>query len=221
MLSRLGREINGKSRGWASMGCILAAACVTMNCGSSDKPAGHDGSVDVPRTAEDGSLDSPMDSAVERPMQEIGVEAVPDTSMDISMTDTIAAPGDGSADTSDSSPADASNGDSAETSVPATIHEQEGPFSGTWTWNGNSYSGVWDNGAVAVLTVQTFTMTLLMINRTDTAGSSSAGLTAVYSGTISSPADGGTGGRIVNGSVTWTWPGHFSPTAGTWTASWQ
>jgi len=100
--------------------------------------------------------------------------------------------------------------------IPGTIKEVEGSFSGTWTWNGQSYNAIWSDGAIAVLTVGSFTATSVVINRTDTSASVSAGMTAVYTGQISSQ-----GNSIVNGEVTWTWPGHYGyPATGTWTASW-
>jgi hypothetical protein len=100
--------------------------------------------------------------------------------------------------------------------IPSTLDETEGPFSGVWTWNGSGYNATWNNGAIAILTVSSFTSASVVINRTDTSASVSAGLTAVYTGKISSG-----GNSIVNGSVTWTWagvPGY--PATGTWTASW-
>lgn len=100
--------------------------------------------------------------------------------------------------------------------LPATIDEQEGPFSGVWSWNGSLYNATWSNGAVATLQVESFSANSVVLNRTDTSASISAGLTAVYTGKISS-----SGTSIVDGSVTWTWPGVPGyPATGTWTASW-
>ena len=102
------------------------------------------------------------------------------------------------------------------TALPATINEVEGPFAGVWTLKNGQYNAVWNNGAVAVITVQSFTTTSVIFNRTDTSASVSAGLTAVYTGQISSA-----GNSIVNGRVTWTWPGVAGyPATGTWTATW-
>jgi hypothetical protein len=100
--------------------------------------------------------------------------------------------------------------------LPGTINESEGPFSGVWTLNNGQYDAVWDNGAIAIIAVQSFTAASVVLFRTDTPQSVSAGLTAVYTGQISSA-----GNSIVNGSVTWTWPGEAGyPATGTWTASW-
>jgi hypothetical protein len=100
--------------------------------------------------------------------------------------------------------------------IPATISESEGPFAGSWVWNGSGYNAEWSNGAFATLSIVSFTTASVVIDRTDTAQSVSAGLTAVYTGTISSAGD-----SIVNGSVTWTWPGVAGyPNTGTWNASW-
>jgi hypothetical protein len=101
--------------------------------------------------------------------------------------------------------------------IPSVISEQEGPYSGTWTWNGSSYDATWSNGAVAILQVKSFTTQSVVIDRTDTPQSTSAGLTAIYTGQISKQ-----GNSIINGSVTWTWPGVPGyPATGTWTASWK
>jgi len=109
----------------------------------------------------------------------------------------------------------------ADAGVPAVITETESGTVGTWTWNGTAYDAVWNNGAIAVITVVSFTDASVVFDRTDTAASSSAGLTAVYTGTVT-PAGGGTGGSVVDGSVTWTWPGVAGfPGTGTWSASWQ
>ncbi len=98
--------------------------------------------------------------------------------------------------------------------LPFEIKEIEGPFSGTWILNEGQYEAEWDNGAAAELTVQTFTPQSVVLHRTDTSDSTSAGMTAVYTGQLS--ADGYS---IVNGSVTWTWPGVDGyPATGTWIA---
>jgi RHS repeat-associated protein len=85
-------------------------------------------------------------------------------------------------------------------------------FCANWTWAGTYYNGAWTNGAYADLTISSFSPTSIIINRTDTSGSVSYGLTAVYTGTITSSGHAG-------GSVTWTWPGHSGyPATGSWTA---
>ena len=86
--------------------------------------------------------------------------------------------------------------------IPADISESEGPFTGSWIWNGSGYNATWSNGAIATLTVVSFTANSVIIDRTDTAQSVSAGLTAVYTGKISAA-----GNSIIDGNATWTWPG--------------
>jgi hypothetical protein len=99
---------------------------------------------------------------------------------------------------------------------PSTINETEGSFTGVWSWDGSGYSAKWSNGAVATIEIKNFTAASVVLDRTDTSTSVSAGLTAVYTGQIASD-----GKSIVNGSVTWTWPGVAGyPTTGTWNASW-
>lgn len=108
------------------------------------------------------------------------------------------------------------SGISLNTFLPNVINESEGPFSGKWSLNGGSYSASWNNRAAADLTVGSFTSTSVIFQRTDTSSSVSSGMTAVYTGKIS-PA----GNSVVNGSVTWTWPGHGGyPVTGSWSASW-
>ena len=106
----------------------------------------------------------------------------------------------------------------AASGLPRDFLEWEG-HPGAWTWDTDHFDGYWSENAgpaTATLTVQSFTPQSVIINRTDTAGSVSYGLTAVYTGQISSSGNG-----IVNGSVTWTWPGHSGyPSTGTWTANW-
>jgi hypothetical protein len=109
------------------------------------------------------------------------------------------------------------------TAIPSTINEAENSrhVAGIWSWNGAAYDAVWANGATAVITVGTFTSTSVVFNRVDAPGSVSAGMTAVYEGTVFGPSDGGTGGTVMNGSVTWTWPGHSGyPATGMWSAAW-
>lgn len=90
----------------------------------------------------------------------------------------------------------------------------------TWTWDGNGYIAHWKNGAIARMKVANGNFTpgsTITIDRIDTLNSSTAGLTAVYTGTVSPQ------GNSVHGSVTWTWRGfprgHAGPAA--WTATWE
>lgn len=100
--------------------------------------------------------------------------------------------------------------------VPGVMHECEGSLCSAWTWDDGHFDAHWPNGAIATLTVQSFTAQSVVINRTDTSNSSTAGLTAVYTGQISSQGD-----SIVDGHVTWTWRGFPKGEAnGTWTATW-
>jgi hypothetical protein len=107
------------------------------------------------------------------------------------------------------------------TGLPARIDEEESVahYHAVWRLNGDDYDGSWSETGVATatLTVKSFTPQSVMIYRTDTGQSVSAGLTAVYTGHISPQ-----GNTILDGKVTWIWPGHAGyPTQGTWTAAWQ
>lgn len=98
--------------------------------------------------------------------------------------------------------------------LPSLIHETEGGiYIGTWTWNGHGYNASWTNGALAVLTVQSFTQNSVVIDRTDIPGSVSYGVVGVYTGQISSD-----GNSIVNGVLNWTYRGNSFSEA--WTGSW-
>jgi len=100
--------------------------------------------------------------------------------------------------------------------VPTIIHECEGNLCSNWTWNDLKFRAQWSNGAVATLTVESFTTSSVVIDRTDAPNSSTAGLTAVYTGEISNA-----GNSIVNGKVTWTWRGFKNGVAkGAWTGTW-
>lgn len=109
----------------------------------------------------------------------------------------------------------------APTGLPARINEEESVahYQAIWTLNGDHYDGSWSEGgtATAILTVTSFTPQSVVIHRTDTAQSVSAGLTATYTGHIS--ADGNS---ILDGKVKWIWPGHRGyPGKGSWTAHWE
>jgi hypothetical protein len=100
---------------------------------------------------------------------------------------------------------------------PSEIRETEGPTSGIWIWNNTKgqYDAAWNNGAVAAITVKSFTPQSVVLSRTDTTGTS-ANLTAVYTGQIASE-----GCSIIYGQATWTWLGHFAqPPTGAWKAGW-
>lgn len=81
---------------------------------------------------------------------------------------------------------------------------------GTWTLQSGQYSASWDNGATAMITVENWGTTGVVLTRYDSGGSS-AGLSARYEGQIN-------GNTIENGKVTWTWKG--STWSGTWNANW-
>jgi hypothetical protein len=81
---------------------------------------------------------------------------------------------------------------------------------GTWTLQGNQYYANWENGATAILTVDSWDASGVVINRHDYGGTS-AGLSARYEGQLN-------GNAIENGKSTWTFEG--STHSGTWTANW-
>lgn len=101
--------------------------------------------------------------------------------------------------------------------VPNILQESEGQYAGVWTWNGHGYDVDYHNGIVATLDVKQFSRGVVAIARKDAATSRLAGLTALYTGRLS-PA----GTAVVNGSVTYIWPGHRGfPAAGSWSAHWD
>ena len=80
---------------------------------------------------------------------------------------------------------------------------------GTFIFHGTR-SGLagWEHGQVAQLHIREITDKTVIIDRTGPA----PGFTAVYTGTLE--------GDVVQGDVTWTWPGHFpQPYHGHWLAS--
>ncbi len=80
---------------------------------------------------------------------------------------------------------------------------------GTWTWDAakGAYVARWQNGAVALIKVQSHDPNNLVLVRTDAANSSSAGLTARYTGKRHANA--------MSGSVAWTMNGR------TWSGTWE
>jgi hypothetical protein len=96
---------------------------------------------------------------------------------------------------------------------PQTWKEREtstATFTGTWTWDADrkAFGGRWNNGAVAWLRPERFDAEQVVLVRTDPETSSSAGLTARYSGRRA--------GGVITGTVDWTWRG--STWRGTWRA---
>src|SRR5580704_15054238 len=70
-------------------------------------------------------------------------------------------------------------------SVPPTVHECEAnKCDGIWTFGGSEGSAQWQMGARASLKVERFDSAAVIIRRTDVNGSSSPGLTAVYTGRL-------------------------------------
>jgi hypothetical protein len=94
--------------------------------------------------------------------------------------------------------------------MPSTIEESELGVPGVWYLPGKQGMAYFENGAIAQLTVEEWDRDGVVISRQDVDGPS-AGLSAIYRGTIAS--DG-----IANPSVLWTWAGH-GQTLGTFTAS--
>src|SRR6185369_12585209 len=83
---------------------------------------------------------------------------------------------------------------------------------GTWTFSGSQGTGRWDNGAVADLIVQQFDSNWVIIRRSDGPEGATPGLTAIYRGKLSHDR--------IEGTVTWTWPGHWKKQVdGTWSSS--
>ena len=87
-----------------------------------------------------------------------------------------------------------------------------GSVSGRWEFNGLLGTAYWGNGAEAVVVMERFGAGAVEVRRIDLPNSSSYGLTAVYKGTVH--------GERVEGTVVWSWTGHWNdehPT-GRWSA---
>lgn len=98
--------------------------------------------------------------------------------------------------------------------LPAVIQSCEtntAEVCGTWTASNGVYNAVWPQGSRAVIRVERFDRAGVVFEREDTPASSSAGMTAVYEGTVQADS-------VVNGVVTWTVNG--STFSGTWRARW-
>jgi hypothetical protein len=80
----------------------------------------------------------------------------------------------------------------------------------TWTFLGSQGNGQWPSGEVANLSVERYDTDSVVIRRADSTGSS-AGLTAVYTGTRH--------GNRVGGEFTSSWPGHWYNQSGNWYAT--
>lgn len=105
--------------------------------------------------------------------------------------------------------------------LPAAMSEMEctgeqcvpdGKMSGTWTFSGVLGTADWSNGAEAKVVIEHFDDGGVEIRRIDLPNSSSYGLTAVYKGILH--------GDQVEGTVVWSWNGHWNdehPT-GHWSA---
>ena len=97
--------------------------------------------------------------------------------------------------------------------IPPVLNECEGPWCGTWTWDGAHYRAMWNQGSVAVLTVVRWDAQAIVITRVDPAGTTPGNM-STYTGTITGPntASGGEQGVFQGSpwSLAWT---ITSPTA--------
>lgn len=110
-----------------------------------------------------------------------------------------------------SAPKAASAPSKAQAAVPVTMTECEGTNNcATWTFLGSQGNGQWPSGEVANLSVERYDADTVVIRRADSTGSS-AGLTAVYTGTRH--------GDRVGGEFTSSWPGHWDSKFGNWYAT--
>src|SRR5580698_6121777 len=99
----------------------------------------------------------------------------------------------------------------AKAATPVTMTECEGVNDcATWTFLGSQGNGQWPSGETANLSVERYDNNSVVIRRADSTGSS-AGLTAVYTGTRH--------GDRVGGEFTSSWPGHWDNKAGNWYAT--
>ena len=97
------------------------------------------------------------------------------------------------------------------TAVPVAMTECEGINNcATWTFLGAQGNGQWPSGEIANLAVDRYDDNTVVIRRADSTGSS-AGLTAVYTGTRH--------GDRVGGEFTSSWPGHWDNKSGNWYAT--
>jgi len=100
---------------------------------------------------------------------------------------------------------------SPQAAVPVTMTECEGTNNcATWTFLGGQGNGQWPSGEIANLNVERYDANTVVIRRADSTGSS-AGLTAVYTGTRH--------GDRVGGEFTSSWPGHWNTMSGNWYAT--
>ena len=91
--------------------------------------------------------------------------------------------------------------------IPSTMAECEDTEGcSTWSFQGTQGHGQWSNGAVADLSVEHFDASIVSIRRVDTTGIGQ-GITALYTGTRK--------GDRIDGTVTWSWPGHGQLSTGT------
>jgi hypothetical protein len=99
----------------------------------------------------------------------------------------------------------------ARAATPVTMTECEGVNNcATWTFLGAQGNGQCPSGEVANLSVERYDDNSVVIRRADSTGSS-AGLTAVYTGTRR--------GDRVGGEFTSSWPGHWDSRSGNWYAT--
>lgn len=90
-----------------------------------------------------------------------------------------------------------------------------GEGGGTWVFHGSAGEAQWRNGDAAKLVIERFDAGGIDIRRIDVANSSSYGLTAVYTGKLR--------GDRIEGSVVWSWNGHWDGRhpSGPWSATVQ
>jgi len=113
--------------------------------------------------------------------------------------------------TGQSAPAPATAQAPSKAATPVTMTECEGVNNcATWTFLGAQGNGQWPSGEVANLNVERYDNDSVVIRRADSTGSS-AGLTAVYTGTRH--------GDRVGGEFTSSWPEHWDNKSGNWYAT--
>ena len=90
--------------------------------------------------------------------------------------------------------------------LPTVMVQCEPDSCATWTFHGTQGIGRWLTGPVGNLTIEKFDAHSVSIRRVDTAGPG-LGINALYSGTLK--------GDHIEGTYTWTWPGHGQASSGT------
>ena len=119
------------------------------------------------------------------------------------------------AETSQPLPADKFPSTLTETECQGDNCAPDGGNEATWVFHGFSGDAEWKDGSIAKLAVMRFDTDHVVIQRIDLPTSSGYGSTAIYTGTLH--------GDHMEGTVVWSWPGHWggNQPVGKWSATVQ